>query len=71
MKKENEGGAKAPRQHKKEWADTTRAERQQKRVAALNAAARAAGWASWSAYETAVVNGAAQPTPFAPDTATP
>ena len=71
MKNETEGGAKAPRKHDPRWKDTTRAERQQKRLAALNAAARAAGWASWSAYETAVVNGAAQPTPFAPDAATP
>lgn len=71
VKNKTEGGAKAPRKHKKEWADNTRNERQNTRQEKLNAAARAAGWASWSAYETAVVNGAAQPTPFAPDTATP
>ena len=57
-----------PRRHNKAWKDSTRAERQQKRLAALNAAARAAGWASWSAYETAVINGLAQPTSFAADT---
>ena len=68
MKNENERGAKAPRKHNKAWKDSTRAERQQKRLAALNAAARAAGWASWSAYETAVVNGVTQPTPVAADT---
>jgi len=62
------GGPKAPRQHNKAWKDTTRAERQKKRLAALNAAARAAGWASWSAYETAVINGETQPTPFVADT---
>ena len=62
------GGEKSPRKHDPRWKDTTRAERQQKRLAALNAAARAAGWASWSAYETAVVNGVTQPTSFAADT---
>lgn len=67
-KSENtQGSRKAPRTHNKAWADTTRAERQQKRLEALNAAARAAGWASWSAYETAVINGETQPTSVAAD----
>ena len=64
-------GEKSPRKHDPRWKDTTRAKRQAERTAALNAAARAAGWASWSAYETAVIKGETQPTSFAPDTATP
>ena len=37
--------------------DYTRAKRQASRRAMLNEIATAAGWASWSEYETAVKNG--------------
>lgn len=37
--------------------DTTQARRQSRRYVALNAKARAAGWSSWAAYCTAVING--------------
>ena len=36
----------------------TSTQRQRKRVTKLDAAAQAAGWASWSEYSTAVINGA-------------
>ena len=38
--------------------DTTGAKRQSHRYAVLNQKARAAGWSSWAAYCTAVINGA-------------
>jgi len=37
--------------------DTTGAKRQSHRYAVLNQKARAAGWSSWAAYCTAVING--------------
>lgn len=37
--------------------DTTQKKRIAKRRAALNEAARKAGYPGWSAYETAVING--------------
>lgn len=46
------------RVHNPAWADNTRNERQATRRQRLNAAAQAAGFASWSAYETAIINGA-------------
>lgn len=60
------------RKHDPKWKDSTKATRQSKRTAALNKAAGKAGYfykgkPSWSAYETAVINGKAQPTPLAPD----
>ena len=57
MKAKDKGGAKAPRKHDPKWKDNTRAERIQKRRQRLNEIARAAGYANWSAYETAVING--------------
>lgn len=48
---------KQKRKHDPKWKDNTRAERQQKRRDKLNQIAQAAGYASWSAYETAVLNG--------------
>jgi len=60
------------RKHDPNWKDSTKATRQSKRTAALNEAAGKAGYfykgkPSWSAYETAVINGKAQPTPREPD----
>jgi hypothetical protein len=46
-----------PRKHNPAWKDNTRNERQRQRRQQLNEIARAAGWPSWSAYETAVLNG--------------
>lgn len=46
------------RRHNPAWRDNTRAERQAKRLAALNEAAQAAGFETWRRLETAVVNGA-------------
>ncbi len=47
--------------------DTTQGKRQNKRRQKLNEIAKAAGFASWSAYETAVINGVARLTKRAPD----
>lgn len=47
-----------PRKRNPAWRDNTRAARQRKRQAALDAAAQAAGFETWSRLETAVVNGA-------------
>lgn len=47
---------KPTRTHNPKWQDNTRKERQQKRRAALNTIAQTAGYPSWSAYETAVIN---------------
>lgn len=60
------------RKHDPKWKDSTKATRQSKRTAALNEAAGKAGYfykgkPSWSAYETAVINGKAQPTQREPD----
>ena len=49
-----------PRKHDPAWADLTRTARSAKRRLALDQAAQAAGYASWSSYETAVINGAVQ-----------
>ena len=40
--------------------DTTQKRRQSRRREKLNEIAKAAGFASWSAYETAVINGVAR-----------
>lgn len=54
MKKETEGAGKpAPK------GDTTQKRRQSRRREKLNQIAKSAGFASWSAYETAVINGVA------------
>lgn len=42
---------------KKPKGDTTQRKRQARRREKLNQIAQAAGFASWSAYETAVING--------------
>jgi len=60
------------RKHDPKWKDSTKAPRQSKRMKALNEAAGKAGYfykgkPSWSAYETAVINGKAHPTPREPD----
>lgn len=47
-----------PRKRNPAWKDATRAARQRKRQAALDAAAQTAGYATWAKLETAVVNGA-------------
>ena len=65
------GSRKAPRIHQAHWKDNTITQRQQNRRERLNALAQAAGFASWSAFETACLNGTAQPTQRAGDTATP
>ena len=68
MKNKNKGEAKAsPRKHDPKWKDSTVTQRQQGRMAKLNAIAQAAGFSSWSAFETACLNGQAQPTKRAPD----
>jgi len=41
--------------------DTTQKRRQSRRRERLNEIAKASGFASWSAYETACLNGAAKP----------
>ena len=55
MKKEKKGGEKSPPK-----GDTTQKRRQSRRHEKLNEIAKAAGFASWSAYETAVINGVAR-----------
>lgn len=61
---------KTTRRHKAAWKDATTAQRQAARLAKLNLAAQAAGYATWRKLETAVVNGAsitvAQPPPTEP-----
>jgi hypothetical protein len=47
------------RKHNPAWRDATRAERQRRRQAALDAAAQAVGYETWRKFETAVVNGVA------------
>ena len=69
--KKEQGGLAPPRTHQKHWQDNTITQRQQNRRDKLNTIARAAGFASWSAFETACLNGTAQPTQRAGDTATP
>ena len=65
------GSLAAPRTHQPHWKDSTITQRQQIRRAKLNAIAQASGYSSWSAFETACLNGIAQPTQRAGDTATP
>jgi hypothetical protein len=48
------------RTHNPAWKDSTRRERIQKRRDRLNEIARAAGYKSWSEYETAVINNQVQ-----------
>ena len=67
MKNENKGSRKAPRKHNPKWKDNTRAERIQKRRQCLNEIAKENGFESWSAYETAVLNGVASLTKRPPD----
>ena len=67
MKNENKGSRKAPRKHDPKWKDNTRAERIQKRRQRLNEIAKENGFESWSAYETAVLNGVASLTKHALD----
>ena len=55
--------AKTPRRHNPKWKDNTRNQRQSKRREKLDQKAQAAGWQSWSAYETAVINGETRLTP--------
>jgi len=54
-KAKNKGGEKSPPK-----GDTTQKRRQSRRREKLNEIAKAAGFASWSAYETAVINGIAR-----------
>lgn len=58
---------KKQRKHQAHWKDTTVAKRQGKRREQLNQIAVAAGWQSWSAYETAVINGETRLTQRPPD----
>ena len=62
-----QGSRKAPRKHDPRWKDSTVTQRQQNRRAKLNEIAQAAGFESWSAFETACLNGTAQPTKRAAD----
>lgn len=67
MANNKQGGRKPPRTHQPHWKDSTVTQRQQGRRAKLNAIAQASGYSSWSAFETACLNGTAQPTPRALD----
>jgi hypothetical protein len=49
---------KPTRRHNPDWKDATSAQRQAARLAKLDLAAQAAGYATWRKLETAVVNGA-------------
>ena len=44
------------RRHNNDWNNSTVTERQRERRARLNGFAKSAGFDSWSAYETAVIN---------------
>lgn len=57
MGENKQGSRKAPRKHQAHWKDNTITQRQSKRREKLNQIAVSAGWQSWSAYETAVLNG--------------
>lgn len=48
---------KKPRKHNPAWQDNTRTERSHNRREKLAKIAREAGYESWYAYETAVLNG--------------
>lgn len=52
-----QGGRKPSRKHQPHWKDSTVTKRQSKRREQLNQIAMSAGYPSWSAYETAVLNG--------------
>jgi len=65
--KKDKGGRKPPRTHQPHWKDSTITQRQQSRRAKLNEIAQAVGYSSWSAFETACLNGTAQPTQVAAD----
>jgi len=52
------GATVTTRKHNPAWRDGTRNERQRRRQAALDEAAQAAGFETWSRLETAVINGA-------------
>jgi hypothetical protein len=65
--RKEQGGRKPPRTHQKHWQDNTITQRQQSRREKLNQIARAAGFASWSAFETAALNGKTRLTPLALD----
>lgn len=73
MSETKKGSRKAPRTHQKHWKDNTRNERQNSRSAKLNRIAGEAGYynkkgePSWSAFETAVINGKTRLTPLALD----
>ena len=68
MENENKKGSrKAPRKHDPKWKDNTVAERQRSRRTRLNHFAWLAGYQSWSAYETAVLNGETRLTKRAAD----
>mgnify|MGYP006904089146 CR=1 FL=1 len=56
MKAKNKGGEKSPPK-----GDTTQKCRQSRRRVKLNEIAKLAGFASWSAFETACLNGMAKP----------
>ena len=58
---------KTKRKHDPKWKDNTRAERIQKRRQRLNEIAKENGFESWSAFETAVLNGVASLTQRAAD----
>jgi len=62
MKAKTKGGEKSPPK-----GDTTQKRRQSRRREKLNEIAKAAGFASWSAYETAVLNGETRLTKRAAD----
>ena len=62
-----QGSRKAPRKHDPKWKDNTRAERIAKRRQRLNEIAKENGFESWSAFETAVLNGVASLTKRPPD----
>jgi hypothetical protein len=67
MTSTKKGSRKAPRTHQKHWQDNTATQRQQSRREKLNQIARAAGFAGWSAFETAALNGKTRLTPREPD----
>lgn len=58
---------KKPRKHNPKWKDSTVAKRQSKRREQLDLKAQEAGYLSWSAYETAVINGDTRLTPHVAD----
>jgi hypothetical protein len=58
---------KKTRTHQAHWKDSTITQRQSKRREQLNQKAMQAGYSSWSAYETSVINGETHLTPLAQD----